>query len=225
MTSAMRMSSEIIPLLKKELLLEWKQKFALYGLLMYALSMVFVISIGLQSSLPPQAWNVVFWVILLFVSVNAIAKSFMSETQGQLLYLYNLASAQSIILSKLIYNCLLMSVISLLTLAFFVFFAFKGEFVDLGQYLFIVVIGSWTFAANMSMVSAIAAKARQRTTLLAVLSFPLVIPQMLVCISASGKALMGQPWSASWGEIIFCLSFIVIIALVSVILFPFLWRD
>ena len=111
----MKVSSEIIALLKKELLLEWKQKYALYGLLMYSLTMVFVISIGLQNTLPPQAWNVVFWVILLFVSVNAIAKSFMSETEGQLLYLYNLASAQSIILAKLIYNCLLMSGIAIVT--------------------------------------------------------------------------------------------------------------
>lgn len=221
----MKFTSEVSALLKKELLLEWKQKYALYGLLMYSLSMVFVISIGLQHSLPPQAWNVVFWIILLFVSVNAVAKSFMSESSGQLLYLYNLASARSIIIAKLIYNALLMSLISVLTLLFFVFFAFKGEFGDLGQYLSIVVIGSWTFAANMSLVSAIAAKAQQRTTLLAVLSFPLIIPQLLVCISASGKALLGQPWSESIGEILFCVSFIVIIAAVSVILFPFLWRE
>lgn len=218
-------SNEIIALLKKELLLEWKQKYAMYGLLMYSLTMVFVISIGLQNTLPPQAWNVVFWVILLFVSVNAIAKSFMSETEGQLLYLYNLASARSIILSKLIYNCILMSGIAALTLLFFVFFSFKGEFGDLLQYMVVVLVGSWTFAANMSMVSAIAAKAKQRTTLLAVLSFPLVIPQMLVCISASGKALQGLPWSDGFGEIAFLVSFIVIIAAVSVILFPFLWRD
>ncbi len=221
----MKASSEIVALLKKELLLEWKQKYALYGLLMYSLSMVFVISIGLQNTLPPQAWNVVYWLILLFVSVNSIAKSFMSESEGQLLYIYNLASAQSIILAKLIYNCLLMSLIAVITLLFFVFFAFNGNFGDLSQYLVVVIAGSWTFAANMSMVSAIAAKAKQRTTLLAVLSFPLVIPQMLVCISASGKAIAGDPWANSFGEIAFCISFIVIIASVSVILFPFLWRD
>ena len=221
----MKSSSEIIALLKKEILLEWKQKYALYGLLMYSLTMVFVISIGLQNTLPPQAWNVIFWVILLFVSVNAIAKSFMSETEGQVLYMYNLASAKSIILAKLIYNCLLMSGISILTMFFFIFFAFNGEFGDILQYVVVVIVGSWTFAANMSMVSAIAAKAKQRTTLLAVLSFPLVIPQMLVCLSASGKALQGQPWLDSVGEVAFLVSFIVIIAAVSVILFPFLWRD
>ena len=221
----MNFTTEVAALLRKEFLLEWKQKYALYGLLLYALSMVFIVSIGLQHSLPPQAWNVVFWVILLFVSVNAIAKSFMSESRGQVLYLYNLASPRSIIVAKLIYNSLLMTLISLLTLAFFVFFAFSGSFGDLGQYLTVVLIGGWSFAANMSLVSAIASKAQQRTTLLAVLSFPLVIPQLLICLSASGKALQGQPWSESGVEIAFCLTFIVIIALVSVILFPFLWRE
>jgi len=221
----MSLSREVSALLRKELLLEWKQKYALYGLLMYSLSMVFVISIGLQSSLPGQAWNVVFWIILVFVSVNAIAKSFLSESSGQFLYLYNLASARSIIVAKLLYNIMLMTAISVVTLLFFVFFSFSGTFGDLGQYITVVLLGSWTFAANMSLVSAIASKARQRTTLIAVLSFPLVIPQFLVCISASGKALLGEPWSASLSELIFCGSFIVIIGLVSVILFPFLWRE
>lgn len=221
----MKLGAEVAALLKKELLLEWKQKYALYGLMLYSLSMVFVISIGLQHSLPAQAWNVVFWVILLFVSVNAVAKSFMSESNGQLLYLYTLASARAVILAKLVYNGLLMTLISVLTLFGFVFFAFKGEFGDFGQYLTVVILGSWTFAANMSLISAIASKAQQRATLLAVLSFPLIIPQLLICVSASGKALLGQPWGDSMGEMLFCISFVVIIATVSVILFPFLWRE
>ena len=221
----MSLTHEVSALLRKELLLEWKQKFAIYGLLMYALSMVFVVSLGLQSSLPAQAWNVVFWVILLFVSVNAIAKSFMSETIGQFLYLYNVASARAIILSKLLYNALLMSGIALVTLLCFIFFSFKGSFGNPGLYVTTGLLGSWTFAFNMSLVSAIASRARQKTTLLAVLSFPLVVPQFLVCISASSKALLGDPWSAAASERIFCASFILIIAANSVILFPFLWRD
>ena len=59
----MSLTHEVSALLRKELLLEWKQKFAIYGLLMYALSMDFVDSLGHQSSLPAKAWSVVYWVI------------------------------------------------------------------------------------------------------------------------------------------------------------------
>ncbi len=221
----MSFAKETVALIRKELLLEWKQKYALGGLMLYSLSMVFVVSIGLQRSLPPQAWNVIFWLVLLFVSVNAVAKSFMGERNGQLLYLYNLASARAIIVSKIIYNCLLLGFIAFVTMIMFMFFAGKGLIEDFPQYLTIVVVGSMAFAANLTLVSAIASKAQNQATLLAVLSFPIVVPQMLVGISASGKAIQGLPWNDSMGELLFSLSFVFIIAAVSVILFPFVWRE
>lgn len=221
----MTFTREVLALVRKEMLLEWKQKYALNGLLLYALSMVFIISLGLQRSLPPQAWNVVFWIILLFVSVNAVAKSFMGESPGQMLYLYNLAGPRAVIVAKLIYHILLMWVISLITLLFFIWFSGSGGIAEPLMYCTCVLVGSSTFTANMTLVSAIAARAQNKSTLLAVLSFPLVIPQMLVAISVSGKALLGQNWADLSGELIFSATFVVIIGAVSVILFPFIWRE
>ena len=221
----MTFTREVSALIRKEMLVEWKQKYALNGLLLYALSMVFVISLGLQRSLPPQAWNVVFWIILLFVSVNAVAKSFMGESSGQMLYLYNLAGPRAVIVAKLIYHVVLMWLIGLVTLLFYVWFSGPGAMGDPLQYALSVIIGSSAFTANMTLVSAIAARAQNKSTLLAVLSFPLVIPQMLVAISASGKALLGMGWAAASGELIFSACFVVIIGAVSVILFPYIWRE
>lgn len=216
---------ETIALIKKEALLEWKQKYALNGMLLYALSMVFVVSIGLQRNLPPQAWNVVFWVILLFVSVNAVAKSFIGERPGQLLYLYNLVGARAIIVAKILYNCILLGGIGMVTLIFFLLLSGSGKIVDPLQYGLIVGIGCLAFAANLTLVSAIASKAQNQATLLAVLSFPVLVPEMLVGINASSKAIQGLPIGESMSEIIFSATFVVIIASVSVILFPFIWRD
>ncbi len=216
---------ETSALLKKELLLEWKQKYALYGMLLYSLSMVFVVSMAVQRNLPPQAWNVIFWVILMFVSVNAVAKSFMGERTGQLLYLYNLAGPRAIIVAKIIYNCVLMLGISIVTLVFFLLLSGSGKIVDPLQFGVVVLIGSMAFAANLTLVSAIASKAQNQATLLAVLSFPIMVPEMIVGISASSKAIQGLPWMDSMSEIIFSICFVVIIAAVSVILFPFLWKE
>jgi heme exporter protein B len=221
----MAFSKEVSALIGKELRLEWKQKYALNGLLLYALSMVFVVSLGLQRSLPPQAWNVVFWIVLLFVCVNAVAKSFMGERSGQLLYLYTLAGPRAVIVAKMIYHIALMWVVSLVTLFAFVLFSGSSAIGDPIQYMVSVLLGCSTFTANMTLVSAIASKAHNKTTLLAVLSFPLVIPQMLVAIAASGKALLGQPWQDSLPEMVFSGLFVVIIGAVSVILFPFIWKD
>src|ERR1700741_2611353 len=97
-------------LLKKEILLEWRSKYAFNGVLLYVVSTVFVcyisfhLSPGFSGSAGyPIVWNILFWIIILFASVNAIAKSFIQENKGRLLYYYTIASPQAIILSKTIY--------------------------------------------------------------------------------------------------------------------------
>src|SRR3954462_14662618 len=102
------MIKEIKYLIQKELLSEWKQKYAFNGLLVYVVSTVFICYLAFKQIIDPPAWNALFWIIMLFASVNAIAKSFMQESRGRQLYMYIIADARSIILSRIIYNLLLM---------------------------------------------------------------------------------------------------------------------
>src|ERR1700704_1354647 len=116
-------------LFKKEVVLEWRSKYAFNGVLLYVVSTVFIcyISFSLTPGFTgtrsyPIVWNVLFWIIMLFASVNAIAKSFMQESKSRLLYYYSIASPQAIILSKTIYNICLMSLLSALTLPIYMLF-------------------------------------------------------------------------------------------------------
>src|ERR1700712_5918154 len=102
----MRLVNETYYLLKKEILLEWRSKYAFNGVLLYIISTVFVcymafnLNPGFEGNNGyPLVWNVLFWIIILFASVNAIAKSFIQESKARLLYYYSIASPQAIILS------------------------------------------------------------------------------------------------------------------------------
>jgi heme exporter protein B len=100
------MWKEISVLIRKEITLEWRQKYALNGILLYVVSAVFItyLSVGAKmGNLSIPTWNALFWIILLFSSVNAVAKSFVQEQQGRQLYYYMIASPESIILSKIIF--------------------------------------------------------------------------------------------------------------------------
>src|SRR6185437_2492951 len=119
----MQLINQTWHLFKKEVKLEWRAKYAFNGVLLYVVSTVFVCYIAFNltpgftgSSGYPVVWNVLFWIIMLFASVNAIAKSFIQESRGRLLYYYSIASPQAIILSKTIYNVCLMSLLSILAL-------------------------------------------------------------------------------------------------------------
>jgi heme exporter protein B len=218
------MWKEMLALLRKELLLEWKQKYAINGLLLYVISMVVVISLAMVGRLNLATWNVLFWIPILFIAINAVAKSFMAEKIGHLRYLYPLARPAAIILAKLIYNCLLLFFVSSISLFVFAFLN-TVSIAQPGVLLGILAMGCMALAANLTLVTAIAAQAENRTTLLAVLGFPLVVPVLLVLIRLSRLAIEGLSSELNPERFTLLAGMTVVLTVVSVILFPFVWRE
>jgi heme exporter protein B len=225
--ASMKLTNEIIALLKKEILLEWRQKFAINGILLYLGSTVFVcyLSFGVKGNkLSPYVWNALFWVILLFASVNAIAKSFIQERHGRQIYYYSLVSPQGIIISKIVYNSLLMMLLS--TVGFFFYSLVLGNPIE-DKFLFFLnmILGSLGFSSTLTMVSGIASKANNGTTLMAILSFPIIIPLLLILIKISKNAIDGLSRSVSWNDLGILLAINIMIGAVSYLLFPYLWKS
>lgn len=219
--------NEIRTLIWKEITLEWRQRYALSGMLLYVISTVFVcyLSFNLKRNfLTPIVWNTLFWIILLFTAVNAIAKSFAQERLGRLLYYYTLASPHAIIISKIIYNSLLMLALAGIGFGFYVF-VMGNPVADLGFYLVSILLGSVGFASVLTMVAGIASKAENSSTLMAVLSFPIILPMLLMTIRLAKNALDGLDRSVSMDEISTLLAIDAIVIALSYLLFPYLWRS
>lgn len=205
------------------MLLEWRSKSALNGILLYVVSTVFVCYQAFRS-LHPVVWNALFWIILLFASINAISRSFTQESKGRQLYYYSLVSAQAVILAKIIYNSLFMLLLSVV--AYFVYSViFKSPVGDPLYYGIAVVLGSLSFASVFTLVSGISAKANNSSTLMAVLSFPLIIPLLMVLIKLSKNAMDGLDRSVSFDEIIVLFAINIVVVTVSLLLFPYIWRE
>lgn len=213
----------IINLIKKDILLEWRQRYAINGIFLHVISSVFVVFLSVKIINPPT-WNALFWLILLFTSVSAVAKSFIAESKGRQLYYYGIANAQAIILSKTIFNVILMLVISMICLAVFV--VLMGNPVeDMVHYVLATLLGCVGFAATFTMLSSIAAKAGNSNLLMPVLSFPIIIPILLVLIRACKNAMDGLDASLIWPHLFVLLAIDVIVIALAYILFPFLWKD
>jgi len=214
-------------LMRKEFLLEWRQRYALNGMLLYIVGAVFVCYLSFNArrgQLTPIVWNTLFWIILLFTAINAIAKSFVQERAGRQLYYYTLASPQQIILAKIGYNTALMLVLALLGFSVYAF-VLGNPVKDVGMYLLTLVLGAVGFAASLTLVSGIASKAENPATLMAVLSFPIILPLLIMLLKLSKNALDGLDRSAKWDEIGVLLAIDVIVLTLSWLLFPFLWRS
>lgn len=200
-----------------------RNKYALGGILLYVVSTVFVSYLSFKRIIDPATWNALFWIILLFASINGVAKSFINETRGKLLYLYTLVSPQAVILSKIIYNSLLLTLLSGLCL--FVYSLFIGDIIqDLSLFLVTLLLGSFGFSSLLTMVSAMASKTSNNFTLMAILSFPIMIPLLMVLIKLSRNAIDGlEHWDFNYLYVLMFLN--VIIISLSYLLFRYLWRD
>src|SRR5690606_31399227 len=116
------MLREISTLIKKEALIECRQKYAINGIILYLASAVFIAYLSFSSTrgvVSVEAWNALFWIIILFTAVNAVAKSFLLEKGDRILYYYSIASPEAIILSKIIYNTMLMIALGALGILFY----------------------------------------------------------------------------------------------------------
>lgn len=215
---------EVKYLIIKDINLEFKQRYAINGILLYVVSTIFVCYLSFARIIEPDTWNSLFWIIMLFAAVNAVSKSFVQESTARQLYYYTIASPQAIILSKMIYNALLMGVLSLLCLL--VFASLMGDFIT-GYPLFIValLLGSIGFASALTMIAAIASRTNNNFALMAILSFPVVLPLLLILMKVSSSALSGGLFVENIRSLgaLFMLNLVIMV--LSFILFPYLWRD
>lgn len=219
----MKKKSATISLIKKEFRLEWRNKYAISGIFMYLLSIILIIFFTFET-VQPAVWIVLFWIIILFTAINAVAKSFLSESSGRNLYLYTLVSPQSIILSKIVYNIGIMLFLSLIAV---LFYSFSAGFpvIDNLSFFLALFLGAVSFASVFSMMSAIASKANNSGTLMAILSFPVLIPILKILIRISLNAVTSSEFAVNAQDLLYLLALDVFIITLALILFPYLWRD
>ena len=216
---------EIKELVRKDFLLELRQKYAINGILLYVVSTIFVVQLCFGRIIDESTWIALFWIILLFAAFNAVSKSFVQESTARRLYYYMLAPAVAIVISKIIYNAMLMFILGMLSLL--VFIVFMG-FPQFNLYLFLpaFLLGCIGIASALTMVSAIASRTGNNAALMAILGFPVVVPLLLLLVNASKLSLKTGLIPAEILKTISALFLIdVVVVILSVILFPYLWRD
>jgi heme exporter protein B len=170
-------------------------------------------------------YNGIFWMIQLFVCVNAVAKSFLQESKGRMLYFFSITSPVNFIIAKLIYSTvimLLMVFVSLLLFRILLGNPVNNYF----QFIGIASLGGVSLSLVFTLMAAIAAKAQQNAAVMAILGFPLIIPQLLLLIRLS-KSAYGEVFreGALLQISLLLIALDILVIVLAIILFPFLWKD
>lgn len=220
----MASAGRILTLFRKDWMLEMRQQYAIYGVVLYVASTVFVLYLTVGET-DAGTWNALFWVTQLFVCINAVAKSFLQESRGRMLYFYSIANPGEFVLAKILYNLVLMALMNLVTLLLFM--AFMGNPTsNTWQFIGISFLGGFGLSLVFTMLAAIASKAQQQASLMAILGFPLIVPQLLLLTRLSRLAYAEVfREGVALQVVLLLLALDLAIVVLSVILFPFLWKD
>ena len=216
-------AKHILALFKKDLLLEIRLQYSFYGILLYVASTIFVLYLSMGQP-ENEVWNGLFWMIQLFICVNAVAKSFLAENRQRMLYYYSIAGGIDFIIAKLLFNAMLMAVMSLLSWALFTILL-GNPVANLPVFLGITLLGGLSMSLVFTFLSAIAASARQNAALMAIMGFPILIPQLMLLIRISNIVFANVLQGGLWQVILLLLAFDILLVLLATILFPFLWKD
>ena len=224
------MLNATLSLFKKDLLIEFRNKYVIGGIALYVLSSVMVIYFSLNyndsvKQLNPVIWGILFWLIVLFSSINAIANGFFREPEGRTYYYYYLTSPQAIILSKMLYNFIF--TVLLISLAFIVFALMIGNPVsNLPLFFATALLGGTGYSLLFTLMGAIASRAGNNATLVAVLGFPIIIP-LLIFITKLTAASIGNPefTNEAFKNMALLGAFDMMQLLLAYVLFPYIWRD
>lgn len=207
----------------KELVVEFRQKYALGGIFLFSATIVFLVY-KVFNQVSGLEWSIMLWIITLFAGLNAIVKSFVQEKKETYLYYYSLFDPLELITAKLIYNILFLG---LLFVSILIFMSLFLGFPVKDPTLFFIgsSLGLTGIAIILTFVSLIANSEQSGSTLMSVLSIPLILPIMMLLLKITAVSLRLIS-DTSVDQDVWMLAGIDAIMLGTVIvLFPFLWRS
>ena len=217
----------IVTLLKKELTLELRRKSVLFGIGVYLISLIFItyLTFSLRHNQINEAtWSALFWITILFVTINSVAKSFIGERKGLSLYYYTIASAQAVLISKILSNTILSFALSLCGYFLFATLIYN-PIEDHAIFIVTLLLTSIGFSAALTLLSAIASRANNSHVIHAILSFPVLLSVLLMAIRITKNLLDQIDPSASYDELLNLLAINSILTGLACVLFPYIWRS
>ncbi len=177
-----------------------------------------------QPSINATIWSSLFWIILIFCTLQAVSKNFLGVHRARWIYFNQLSSVQSILWSKMVYGWISMIVLTCANLLFFGFFM-GFPIAHPGAYLTNLILVAAGIGSVFTLIGAIASKANQAGFLAPVLSLPVILPLILVGMQASNKTLNPVLVSSVYKDIALVGALDFLIVVLCGILFQPLWKE
>lgn len=214
-------------LFKKDFHSEIRTRYAINALAMFILVTISVIlfSIGTEKISEYLAGGLL-WVVIFFSAMSGLSRAFVSEEErGTTLTLQLIASPGTVFSGKLLFNLILVFAMNIVI--FLLYSILFDSFIikNLGLFLLAFILGNFGIAAASTIIAAIISKAGSKGTLYPVLSFPILLPLILILLELTKFSIDGNSISDSVIELAVLMCYDVVIITASYLLFDFIWKD
>ncbi len=216
--------SRVWYMFRKELQCELRTRYVLGELVMFVLITLASVSMAIAGNvLSPAIAATLLWVIIFFSAMAGLARSFMQELEmGTLLTLRVYAGGQTVLAGKLLYNIMLLLLVTLVIIPLFILF-FNLEIQLLREFLFVVFLGTVGLASVATLTTLMVTRVHARGSLFTVITFPVLLPHFLTAITATRQILTNI--TPGWRELFFLAGYDLSVIVATSLLFDFLWYD
>lgn len=215
--------NEVIAIIQRELRHEIRSRKSWLAILLYIGSTVYISYLAFQHDLDGPTWNALFWILVVFIAMFAASGSFAGR-DGEMLYIYTLISPRRFIMGRLLYNGIFMLMVSLAALvgySFFVGFPVGSFWIFIAA----LILSVWGISSLLTVSFAIASKGGGGFALMAIISFPLLVPLLITAQHLSEQCMQSSQLINYGGNMAALCALDIIIAALCYLLFPYLWRD
>ena len=214
-------------LIRKDLLLEWKNKDAVLAMTAFTALVLLLFAIAVESipSLLRDIAPGAVWITYLFAAILGFNRLAMVERENNAMYTLLVAPIDRSLLfiSKFIVNFLLISLVQLLSLPLIMLFFNIDVFVMLGSLSWIFILTTLGMSAIGTLFSAMLVNIRMKDVLMPLLTFPLLVPLLIAAVSLTRSVFNGLELRGSWTNLLIAYDIIFITA--GIILYEFLLEE
>ncbi|HEX7402169.1 MAG TPA: heme exporter protein CcmB [candidate division Zixibacteria bacterium] len=213
-------------LLFKDLKSEFRTRYALNAIFMFGLTTLTVVSFsvgGISSN--TRIVSSLFWLVIFFSSMSGLAQVFVKEEESKTVNVLKLsASSGTVLVGKLLFNLVLLLILELVIVPLFIIWM-NLSILNIWLFLSVLLLGSLGLACATTITAAIISKSHVKGALFAVLSFPILLPLLIVGIDGTRKSLEGVDFSAGFADLRLLISYVVVMLVASILLFDFVWNE
>ncbi len=210
----------------KEWRCEFRTRYALNTLALFAFTTLVVVSfslgpLGVDRSHGTAVLPVLLWIILLFSVAAGLPRTFVQEEETQTAMALRLSATPSALFcGKLLYNLTLVFALEALVTPFYLIMT-SLEVASPWLFAAVLAAGGYGLATGSTLVAAIIAQARSKGTLFSVLSFPILLPLLVLAVELTRGATAGDPGGVAVPVL---LLYDAAITVAGLMLFPAVWN-